>query len=341
MFTPLETERLCVRLPTLDDVDGLHARRNDPDVARLQDWEYPYPLQKARQLIEAVIAAGQPTFDEWWLGVISLHDGTVVGDLALHLTWDGKTAEVGYSLDRQQWGHGYATEALTALVDHLFDDLDVTRVFGMLDPANPLSARVLERTGFRYEGRTKSSYWKAGAVSDDLIYGMVREDRDSWRLRPRRPPRRVDLVEVDVANYEEVARLESHESQKVFVAPMLRSFSDALFPEVIDGAPVVPWMRAIEADGTLVGFVMLAVATEHHPEPYLWRLLIDRLHQRRGVGRRTIELVVGECRQRGDTVLLTSWEEGPGSPRPFYIGLGFKPTGRIAEGETEARLALV
>jgi diamine N-acetyltransferase len=121
---------------------------------------------------------------------------------------------------------------------------------------------------------------------------------------------------------------------------MSGSFADALFPEAVDGAPVVPWMRAVEADGVLVGFVMLAIPTEHHPEPYLWRLLIDRMHQRRGIGGTVLDLVAGECRAMGAGTLLTSWVEGKGSPRPLYLRHGFEPTGRIVDGETEGRAQL-
>ena len=74
-------------------------------------------------------------------------------------------------------------------------------------------------------------------------------------------------------------------------------------------------MRAIEADGQIVGFVMLALTTPNHPEPYLWRLLIDRMHQRRGIGSRALELLADECRAMGDSTLLVSWAEGKGSPR--------------------------
>jgi diamine N-acetyltransferase len=80
--------------------------------------------------------------------------------------------------------------------------------------------------------------------------------------------------------------------------------------------------------------------TEHHPEPYLWRLLVDRLHQRRGIGGRILERVADQCREWGATTLLTSWGEGPGSPRPFYLGHGFEPTGDIVDEETEARKSL-
>lgn len=340
MFQPIHTERLLIRPFAPDDVAVFHVRRNNPDVAKMQDWDIPFLIDKARATVDSIIALGQPTDGEWWNAMVTLADGTPVGDLGVSLSWGGRTAEVGYSFDPPHWGNGYATEALTAMIDYLFDELDVTRVLGMLDPANLASARLLERTGFLYEGRTRSSYWKAGEVSDDLIYGMVREDRDDWVNRPRNPPEKVEFVEVTPDNYSLVARLKTHHTQESLVAPMLWSYADALFPEEVDGAPVVPWMRGVEADGELAGFVMMAVVTEHHPEPYLWRLLIDRRHQRRGIGKRVIEQLVIGARSRGETGIVVSWEEGPGSPRPFYEALGFVPTGNIVEGETEARLPL-
>jgi len=338
MFSPIRTDRLVIRAPEPGDVNSLHARRNHPEVAKLQDWDYPYPMEKARALVESVVARGEPTNDEWWMAMVCLGDGPVVGDLVVHLTWEGRTAEVGYSLDREHWGRGYATEALAAFVDYLFDGLAVTRVFAMLDPANRASARLLERTGLLYEGCTRLSYWKDDEPSDDLIYGMTRSDREAWVSRARYPPKEITFIEVNTENLGDVANLKTHESQKEFVAPMLWSFSDAHFPEVVDGAPVVPWMRAVLADGQLAGFVMLALATENHPEPYLWRLLIDRMHQRRGIGKRVIGMIVDQCRDWGDQALVTSWAEGVGSPRPFYLALGFETTGRIVDEETEARL---
>lgn len=340
MFQTIHTGRLVIRVFEPDDVGVIHARRNDPDVARMQDWDFPYPMEQAQDLVDSVVALGQPTDGEWWNVMVTLPDGQPVGDLAVNLTREGRTAEVGYSFDPPHWGRGYATEALAALVDYLFDGVGVTRIFGMLDPVNTASARLLERTGFLYEGRTRSSYWKAGDLSDDLIYGMTRSDRDEWVNRPRTPPEKVEFVEVTPDNYDLVARLSTHHTQEAFVAPMLWSYADALFPEVVEGASVIPWMRAVEADGVLAAFVMVALEMEGHPEPYLWRLLVDRLHQRRGLGRRIMELLIADCRGRGARGILTSWEEGPGSPRPFYEGLGFVPTGKIVDGETEARLDL-
>ena len=321
-----------------DDAGDLARRRNDTEVARFQNWTLPYPKDEADRIVGELVAMDGPENEEWWMAVVCDRDtNEAYGDLALHLSAESQTAEVGYSFGSEHWGKGYATESLEALMRYLFEELKVTRVFGMLNPDNPASAVVLERSGLLFEGHTRSSFWLGDAVSDDWIYGMTRPNWDAWITRNRNPPDVVKLVEVTVDNERAVSKLKTHKSQESFVAPMGWSFTDALFPEVVEGAPLVPWMRAVEADGELVGFVMLALRTEHHPEPYLWRLLIDRLHQRRGIGGRVLDLIAEECRAMGDATLMTSWGEGKGSPGPFYLGHGFEPTGRKIDHETEAR----
>ncbi|MEO1055553.1 MAG: GNAT family N-acetyltransferase [Actinomycetota bacterium] len=340
-FAPLRTERLLLRPARTTDLDALIERRNEPEVAALQAWEVPYTRERAAQLFEGLLAMDGPQTDEWWMLTIADHGDTAVyGDLALRLTWDGRTAEIGYTLARAHWGQGYATEASAALIEHLFEHLGVHRIEATLHPANTASARVIERCGLLYEGRTRGSFWVGDEQTDDLLYGMLRNDWDVWRGRPRTPPDRVELVEITPDNARAVTRLRTHHSQQAFVSPVIDSFADALVPEVIDGAPVVPWYRAVQADEDLVGFVMVAEPTSHHPDPYLWRLLIDRLHQRRGIGTRVLDLVVDQCRSWNADALDTSWEEGHGSPAPLYLGYGFAPTGRIIDGETEGRLEL-
>jgi RimJ/RimL family protein N-acetyltransferase len=341
VFTPIRTKRLLIRPFRSEDASGFAARRNDPEVARYQDWELPYSMERAEKTVADLVSMEGPKDKEWWMAVVSDPDtDEAFGDLAVHLSWEGRTAEVGYTFARENWGQGYATEALAAIVEYLFDDIGVTRVCGMLHPDNPASAMVLERTGLLFEGHTRSSFWVAGEVSDDWIYGMTRSDWETWRDRPRHAPAEVTLIEVTTENVGPVTRLRTHKTQERFVATMAETFVDALFPEIIEGAPVVPWLRAVFADGELVGFVMLALRTAHHPEPYLWRLLIDRLHQKRGIGRRVLELVAEECRKMGDETLVTSWSEGKGSPRPFYLANGFEPTGNLIDGETEGRKRL-
>ena len=341
MFIPIRTERLLIRPFRPDDLAGFSARRNDPVVAKYQNWTLPYSMEQAEKAVAELVSMEGPKNDDWWMAIVADPDTDEAwGDLAVHLSWESRTAEVGYTFAKEKWGRGYATEALSAMVEYLFDAVGVTRVCGMLHPDNPASAMVLERTGLLFEGHTRSSFWLAGDVSDDWIYGMTRSDWEAWRDRPRHQPTEVSLIEVTTENVAQVTKLRTHKTQEAFVATMAETFVDALFPEIIDGAPVVPWLRAVVADDEMVGFVMLALRTEHHPEPYLWRLLIDRRHQRRRIGQRVLELVAEECRAMGDETLVTSWGEGKGSPRPFYLANGFEPTGNLMDGETEGRKRL-
>lgn len=96
---------------------------------------------------------------------------------------------------------------------------------------------------------------------------------------------------------------------------MRDSFRHALLPEAVNGTRVVPWFRGIEADGVPVGFIMIAVATEASPFPYLWRLLIDRVHQRRGIGKRVMAMLIDDQRKQGQSRLETSWLKDPEARR--------------------------
>lgn len=338
------TDRLDVRMLRESDADVVAAYRDDPAVNAMQDWDLPYTLERARERLAAQAHLSGPTPGEWVNLALVLRDGpdagTVIGDLACHLDGTGSVAEIGYTLRTEFQGKGYASEAAGALVDHLLATTGIHRIEASLDTANVPSMRVLEAIGMTFETLTRQSYPMRGGWEDDLRYAMLREDRAAWLARPSTPPTTLELVELTPDDVHLWARLSTHHSQQRFVAPMWQSFRDALYPEVIDGAPVVPWLRGVLADGERVGFVMMAEATEHHPEPYLWRLLIDRMHQRRGLGSRIIATLKAMADEQGHRSILTSWVEGPGSPAPFYARLGFVPTGNIVgEREVEGRLS--
>ncbi|HEY8987884.1 MAG TPA: GNAT family N-acetyltransferase, partial [Candidatus Limnocylindrales bacterium] len=105
-----------------------------------------------------------------------------------------------------------------------------------------------------------------------------------------------------------------------------------------------PWYRAIYAGDVPVGFVMPNWNVTPAPGilgPWLlWRLLIDKAHQRRGYGRAALAQIVGTVRAAGATELLTSYQPGEGEPWPFYERFGFEPTGEVDGTEIVLRLDL-
>lgn len=340
-FETLRTDRLLLRPVRASDAIALAERRSDPAVAEYQNWLPPYPLERAKESIALTMAMDGPTNEEWWmLTVAGADDSEMFGDLVVHLTWEGRCAEIGYTLAQSAWGHGYAGEAVEALVDWLWSHPELTRVHAMMHPDNIASAQVLERTGFDFEGRTALSFWVGDDNSDDGLYGMTRPDWEEWRARRRTPPDEVELAEIAADNWRPVYALRTHKSQERFVGPMGNSFANALFPSVENGRTQVPWMRSIVADDQLAGFVMMTEITDAHPEPYLWRLLVDRQHQRRGVGGRALDLIITAAEEMGGSSLMVSWVPGRGSPGPMYLARGFVPTGEIDHGEIVARRPL-
>ncbi len=338
-FEPIETDHLVIRPMHPDDVDALWRRRNDPSTAEFQGWAVPYPRDKAQQLVDGTVELDAcPPPDGWiQLAVDDRESGSPIGDLAIGRSFDGRSAEIGWSVDPDARGRGVATESASALVAWLFEAAGVSRVQAMTHPDNLASARVAERLGMVLEGHTRNSYWVGDENSDDWIFGMTHDDWRAWVDRSVASPESVELTEITHSNLRRVERLATHRSQQRFVSPVASSFADVLAPAPHRGHSVVPWYRAVEADGEIVGFVMATEPTAEVPVPYLWRLLIDRMHQRRGVGGRVLDLLIERVRVLGADELEVSWVEGPGSPGQFYLARGFEPTGEIDDGEIVAR----
>jgi diamine N-acetyltransferase len=146
----------------------------------------------------------------------------------------------------------------------------------------------------------------------------------------------IELAEITAENLGDVYELAVGPGQDEFVASNPWSLAEAYVERR------VAWPRAIVADGTGVGFIMLQFDPEDDDgAPFqLWRLMIGADHQGKGYGREAMALGVEECRRRGARELFTSWVVGEGGPEGFYLGLGFEPTGEWDEDEKVARLAL-
>ena len=335
----IRTQRLRLRLLREADVPVFVEYRNDPRLAEYQAWELPFSAESGEAIAAEQAQRDHVAEGEWTTMVVEL-DGTQIGDVVANLHHGGGVAEIGYTLMPEYQGKGYASEAAGALVDHLIAR-GVQRIEASLDVRNVPSMRVLEAIGLQFECIAKLAFCWRGEWVDDLRYSMTAAERAAWVARPRHAPETVELVDITPDDARAWTRVVTHYSQRQLVSPIANSFTDALFPELIDGAPVLPWLRGIVADGERAGFMMVAAVTDAHPEPYLWRFMLDRNHQRRGIGARALDQLFSLLREQGNTSIFTSYVAGvPGTPEPFYRGLGFVPTGEMDDDETVARLTL-
>jgi diamine N-acetyltransferase len=150
----------------------------------------------------------------------------------------------------------------------------------------------------------------------------------------------VHLREITDDNRDAVCALRVRRDQKRFVASVASSLDDAA-----EEPEANPWYRAVYSGDEPVGFVMLSWnVPPGRPgvigRYFLWRLLIDKRHQRRGIGREVLTQIIDLVRADGGTELFTSYEPGDGEPWPFYQQFGFQPTGEIDDDEIVLRLTL-
>ena len=147
----------------------------------------------------------------------------------------------------------------------------------------------------------------------------------------------VTLKEVTRQTLRAVCRLDAGDAATQ-VAPNAISIAEASF---YDEA----WFRAIYADDVLVGFVMLYDPTlaenPEDPDFFLWRLMIDKAHQRKGLGHTAVRLLIDHVRTRpGAKKLLVSHMSQADALSRFYGSLGFSYTGLEEDGEKVMALHL-
>jgi RimJ/RimL family protein N-acetyltransferase len=154
----LETERLLLRPPLLEDAPGAASLLGDPKVMCWLGGRI-LPAEDA----PAVVAKWISRWDSNGCGPFSVfrrEDGRWVGRVGV-LVWDVRTwthttlagggehaqPEVGWALPSEHWGQGYATEAALAVREWAYSELGFARLISLIDPANEASARVAQRLG--------------------------------------------------------------------------------------------------------------------------------------------------------------------------------------------------
>jgi [ribosomal protein S5]-alanine N-acetyltransferase len=145
-----QTPRLALRPPRHDDAAELFQRiASDPQVTRFVGW----PLHTSLRDTEAFLSFSQAEWTKWPAGpllIISRRDGAILGSTGLAFETSYR-ASTGFVLAQDAWGFGFASEALTAMVD-IAATLSVRRLYALCHVQHQRSARVLERCGFVREG---------------------------------------------------------------------------------------------------------------------------------------------------------------------------------------------
>ena len=167
----LETARLVLRAPRLGDVKAVAALADDRRIAEnTARIPHPYRVSDAEDFVTTANRGNDTAF------ILTLRNGAVIGACG-YTQLDRHPPEIGYWLGVKHWGKGYATEAVRAMIDHAFADLDCEAIQSSARVTNPASRRVLEKCGFQWTG---AGLLRIRALSSSVPTDRFRLDRRLW-----------------------------------------------------------------------------------------------------------------------------------------------------------------
>lgn len=177
-MTPLQTERLLLRRPTLADFDSYAAMWADPDVMKyLSQSGQPMARHEAWRAFTG--QAGHWSLRDFGMfAVIERVSGDLIGIVGPWLPEGWPDFEIGWTLRSAWWKRGYATEAANACLHYAFTELDRAHIVSLITPENTPSIRVAERLGERLEGEITLPH--LAPEKKILQYGL---SRDEWQRR--------------------------------------------------------------------------------------------------------------------------------------------------------------
>lgn len=172
----VEGDRVVLRRLDSSDARSLYLNANDYKVARYTYVPYPYRLEYAREYIRKTRKLSKQDIG-YQLGIELKETGEIIGVISLiNFDYEYKSAEVAYWIGRGYWGQGLAKEAVQLILDLGFNQLKLKRIHARVMHPNIASARVLEKCGFKLEGRLRKTILRNNKWLDEFRYSILREE---------------------------------------------------------------------------------------------------------------------------------------------------------------------
>ncbi|MCY7338452.1 MAG: GNAT family N-acetyltransferase [Sphingomonas bacterium] len=159
MTDEIRTERLLLRRARHEDATAMHAIMSDPTVMRYWSSLSHTSLAETERWMASMVALDPAASDDF----IVTYQGRLIGKLGTYAL-----PEIGYLIARDQWGQGFASEALGAFIARR-RTLGSTELTADVDPRNTASLRLIERHGFIETGRATGT-WLIGDELCDSVY---------------------------------------------------------------------------------------------------------------------------------------------------------------------------
>ena len=177
---PVETPRLLLRQARREDAEAMFRNwASDPEVTKYLTWPTYEQVETAHDILDFWTKSYEkPDFYQWM--IVPKELGQPIGSISVvHLRDDIAEAEVGYCIGRNWWHQGLTTEALSAVIAYLFEEVGMNRITARHDVNNPHSGAVMRKCGMTYEGTSRASDRNNQGICNMAHYAILRSDREA------------------------------------------------------------------------------------------------------------------------------------------------------------------
>lgn len=173
MYCELKTERLILRPLNIADLDTAHAYAADVETTAYMMWLPNNTIEETVRFLTKVTNEWDkenPNFYEFAIVLDAQH----IGAISVSLNGDRTEGELGWILNKQYWGKGYAVEAAIAIRDFAIDQLKVIKLTANCDYRNINSFKLMEKIGLVLEKDAGTRiYPKTLETARELTYSLM------------------------------------------------------------------------------------------------------------------------------------------------------------------------
>ena len=175
-FPILETDRLILRQVTNDDAGSLLKYLSDKEVMNYVGLE---PFKSIEDSLDEISwyqsILEKKTGIRW--GITLKNQGEVIGSCGF-LNWVARhyRSEIGFELSKDYWGKGIASEALKAVIQYGFEEMNLQRIEALIEPPNIPSQKLVEKHGFIREGLLRNYEFTCGKFDDLYMYSLLKQE---------------------------------------------------------------------------------------------------------------------------------------------------------------------
>lgn len=173
----IETVRLILRRFTNDDISSAYRNwTSDENVTKYLRWPTHNDISVTESVIKDWIAAYENlAFYQWAIELKSI--GEPIGTIAVvDMNEKLEIVHIGYCIGSKWWHQGITSEAFSAIIPFLFEEVGVNRIESQHDPNNPNSGNVMKKCGLRYEGTLRQADYNNQGIVDACMYSLISDE---------------------------------------------------------------------------------------------------------------------------------------------------------------------